>query len=591
MLGILLGAWSENGRAQTPEDRYLKAYATMQQADDLRTGGDSRGAINRYLEAQVALKEIRQQYPGWNERILAFRLEYISDQLAPLTKGGMPPAEAAPSDGPKVSPLEQQQGEIARLAGQNALLEARLREALKVQPAATDPRELARAEERIKALQKERDLLAVTLEQAKVNLPRGASADVQAAAVQQQVVTQSAVADVLKKQNDELQRQITELQKRLQGRLVAGITADTLPLKEAIAALQASNRVMKVEQEAMENRLLEFVKTYNLGASEREKEFEKKLAEANAVADSARKERDTLLQKLEMVTRELNKEADKQPTAASAELERQLESIRAKLEIFEAKAVPYSSEELALFKQAPIKVAAAQAAVPPPTNAPAVTGTNGPAVTAAAANGTNAPAVAARKKELPPGAGPLLRDADRAIDAERFDEAEAKLRDILRQDPDQPFVLAKLAAVQMDQNKTAEAEASLQKALTVDPQDSACLYLMGSLKVRQEKFDEGIDLLSQTVKLSPENAQAHYYLAKALVQKGQRKPAETALRKAIHIKPGWGEAHYLLAVIYATQEPNFRGLAQYHYKRAIAGGAPRNPDLEKFMEKDPPPAK
>jgi len=57
------------------------------------------------------------------------------------------------------------------------------------------------------------------------------------------------------------------------------------------------------------------------------------------------------------------------------------------------------------------------------------------------------------------------------------------------------------------------------------------------------------------------------------------------LRKAIALKPGWGDAHYLLAVIYATQEPTFKGLAQYHYKKAIAGGAPRNPDLERWMEK------
>ena len=57
------------------------------------------------------------------------------------------------------------QEDIGRLAAQNALLEARLREALSVQPAAIDPRELARADEKIKALQKERDLLAVSLQQ------------------------------------------------------------------------------------------------------------------------------------------------------------------------------------------------------------------------------------------------------------------------------------------------------------------------------------------------------------------------------------------------------------------------------------------
>ncbi len=598
---LMIGGSASILRAQTPDDRYLRVFPMIEQADRLKAAGETRAAVNRYLEAQVALKELQQLYPEWNTRIMGFRLDYISRQLAALTKGSAPATTAGGPDGLAQNPVEQMQSEIARLAGQNAFLEAKLREALRVQPASKDPRELNRAEDRIKALQKERDVLAVTLEQLKGTGPRAASASstpeakaAQAAADQRTTITQTAVADVLKLQNDELQKRIVDMQSRLQSR-GSGRPGETLPLKEAIAALQASNRVMKAEQVAMENRLLEIVKTYNLNAGEREKVYAQKLAEAQAVADKARQERDALLQKLDSVTRELNKAADKPATAASAELERQLDSIRARLEIFEARAVPYSTEELALFKQAPIKVAVAQAAVPPPvTKAPASPSKSTAANTAggkASASGTNATETAGAKRELPAGAAPLLREADFAIDAGRFDEAERKLRDVLRQDADHPFVLAKLAAVQMDLDKVVDAETSLKKALAVDPQDPACLYLLGSLRVRQEKFDDGVDLLSQTVKLAPENAQAHFFLAKALIQKGQRKPAETALRRAIQIKPGWGEAHYLLAVIYATQEPNFMSLAQYHYRRAIIGGAPRNLDLEKILDRGPSPGK
>ncbi len=583
---VLLGGSAAALRAQTPDDRYLKVFPMIEQADRLKASGEIRAAVNRYLEAQVALKEIQQLFPEWNTRIMNFRLEYISRQLSSLTKGS---AVDPQKDANGQSPVEQMQSEIARLAGQNALLEAKLREALRVQPAAKDPRELSRAEERIKSLQKERDVLAVTLEQLRVPPAGGsgarsaASPEAQAAADKQVATTQSAVADVLKMQNDELLRRLQTLQGRLEGQETGAKIADSAPLKEAIAALQASNRVMKAEQVAMENRLLEIVKTYNLNASEREKTFTKKIADAEASAQKARQERDALLQKLDTVTRELNKAADKPATAASAELERQLDTIRARLEIFQAKAVPYSQEELALFKQAPIKVAKAQAAVPAPTKAtPKSAAATAPAPAAGNAATTNAPA---RDRELPAGSAPLLRDADRAIDAGKFDVAERQLLDVLRQDPTHPYILAKLAAVQMDLNKITDAESSLKQALAVDPQDAASLYLMGSLKVRQEKFDEGIDLLSQTVKVAPDNAQAHYFLAKALIQQGQRQPAETALRRAIQLKPGWGDAHYLLAVIYATQQPNFMSLAQYHYRRAIAGGAPRNPDLERILER------
>ena len=555
--------------AQTAEDRYLRIYSMIEQADQLNNSGQARAAITRFLEAQVALKELQQLQPGWNPRIVTFRQEYISSKLAGLTETKETGVQTAAEGEKKVDPLQELQGEIAKLANQNAFLEARLREALKVQPAAADPRELARSEDRIKALQKERDLLAVTLEQTRVKQPAGATPAAQAAAEQQQFVTQNAVAEVLRKQNDELQKKIADLQLRLQAG--TGRNGERVELKEAIAALQASNRVMKAEQVAMENRLLQMVKSFDVGSREREKEWEAKLAEARAAADAARKERDELIKRLNSVAGQLNQNADKPATAATAELEKQLESIRARLEIFEAKAVPYSQDELALFKQTPIKIAAD----PVPTVS----------ASTSAATSSNTVAAVRKKPELPAGSGPLLRDAERAIDAGRFDEAEKKLREILRQDENQPYVLAKLAAVQMDQEKTAEAEASLKKALEADPQDPACLYLMGSLKVRQEKFDDAVILLSQAVKIVPDNAQAHYFLSKALIQKGQRKTAETELRKAIALKPGWGDAHYLLAVIYATQEPTFKGLAQYHYKKAIAGGAPRNPDLERWMEK------
>jgi hypothetical protein len=47
----------------------------------------------------------------------------------------------------------------------------------------------------------------------------------------------------------------------------------------------------------------------------------------------------------------------------------------------------------------------------------------------------------------------------------------------------------------------------------------------------------------------------------------------------------------LLAVLYGTEQPIFRELARFHYKKAIAGGVTRNPELEKRMENDSAPGK
>jgi tetratricopeptide (TPR) repeat protein/HAMP domain-containing protein len=553
---------------QSPDDRYVRVYSLIEAADKQSESGQSREALTKYLEAQVAIKELQQTYPDWKPRLVAFRLEYISSKLEPLAKrvaaGGAAAESAAPE--PRVAPapadrIAHLEDEIKRLALQNAHLEARLREALTVQPAAIDPRELAKAESKIKELQKERDLLVVSLEQAG-RKPTAPAANQNADAdAQRNAATQTAVVGVLRKQNEDLQRQITDLVAKLRrsGKLTPA-SEETLRLRETVAALEASNRVLKEETTAMENRLVQFVRQHGPGPAARNVELQRELVEARQAARTAAAERDALIQKLNDVTKQLNQRDTGAPTVATRQLEQQLEGIRAKLQIFEAKQVPFTAEELALFKQAPLKVASAQ---------------------------TNAPTTPKKSNEVPPGAGPLVAEALRAIDAGRLDEAEGKYQALVRQYENNTYLLANLAAVQMDQDKMTDAESTLRKALALDPQDAVSLYLFGGLKLRQDKVEEALDALSLSAKLDPDKANTQYFLGKALIQTGSRGPAETALRKAIQLRPNWGDAHYLLAVLYTTQEPNFKELAQYHYKKAIAGGAARNLELEQLMEKPP----
>src|SRR5436190_1771092 len=197
LLGLLLlGVTGYPLCAQSPDDRFVQAYSLLEEADKLNASRQSAAAVTKYLEAQVVLNNLQQAYPEWNPRLVGFRLQYISGKLEPLTQKAPPPAKGqAPAAASFNDQLHGLQEDIDRLASQNTLLQAKLREALSVQPAAVDPRELAKAETRIKELQKERDLLAVTLEQAGA---KPGAAD--AANAKQSVVTQTAVASVLQKQ-------------------------------------------------------------------------------------------------------------------------------------------------------------------------------------------------------------------------------------------------------------------------------------------------------------------------------------------------------------------------------------------------------
>src|SRR5690349_8373638 len=124
LLAYFITAWA--AFAQTPDERYLRIYTMIEQADQLNNTGQVRSAITRFLEAQVALKELQQAQPSWNPRIVAFRQEYISGKLAVLTQS-KEASQPVPADGEKkVNPIEQLQGDIAKLANQNAYLEAKL---------------------------------------------------------------------------------------------------------------------------------------------------------------------------------------------------------------------------------------------------------------------------------------------------------------------------------------------------------------------------------------------------------------------------------------------------------------------------------
>jgi Flp pilus assembly protein TadD len=166
----------------TPEDHYLRIYAIIQEADALNDGGQPRQALPKYAEAQAGLARFPTTYPGWNENIVRFRLNYLNSKLAPLvarfpagTNSLAAPAGAQPKPGPEVAAtasggenatlVRDLQDEIRRIQADNQTLQAKLKEALSVQPSATDPREITRAEEKNRALQKENELLKISLGQ------------------------------------------------------------------------------------------------------------------------------------------------------------------------------------------------------------------------------------------------------------------------------------------------------------------------------------------------------------------------------------------------------------------------------------------
>jgi hypothetical protein len=200
VLGLLL-ACAAASRAGEADDEYIGIYKIIREADSLNDAGQLTQAQAKYTEARGALQAFHRANPDWNVMAVNYRLDYLASRITAIAVRAPAAGKPGPAAAPEASPAggasapagsapppadwanqidtlksqeRQWQAEKRQLQmdkeqwlAEKGLLEAKLKEALTIQPAAADPRELAKAEQRIKTLQKEKDLLSVSLEQAK----------------------------------------------------------------------------------------------------------------------------------------------------------------------------------------------------------------------------------------------------------------------------------------------------------------------------------------------------------------------------------------------------------------------------------------
>jgi tetratricopeptide (TPR) repeat protein len=382
---------------------------------------------------------------------------------------------------------------------------------------------------------------------------------------------------VLELENAALRRDLEAARKnaRTSGRQAA-LRRELRDLGQALSEQKSANAKLRNENADLQKRLTRAVAEVQAAAERNQAEWRHKVRALET-------ERDRLQAAVESSKQAPAATASATPRAREARrLNRQVRELEARVRVLEARKTPYTAEELALFQE-PIHKP------PPPVQVVTqATNTKSPPVR----NDAEPAAPEAKKKslkDLPPGAGPLVMEAQRAFAARRFAEAEQKYLQVLKLDENNAFTLGNLAAIRMEMNRLDDAEQDLKRALAAAPDDAFSLSLMGILRFRQQRFDDALTVLSRAAELDPANSETQNYLGITLSQQGQRDAAEAALRKAIRLTPGYGGAHYNLAVIYATQKPPFLALARLHYDKAITGGHPKNLQMEAVLNGAAPP--
>jgi hypothetical protein len=609
MLGLLSGLQL---RAAGPEEDYVQIYNQIQEADRLAQSQRFDQARETYLEARARLGSLSRQYPEWNPNIIRFRLGYINRKLAALPGSSSVPESPATPPQPLPVPapteattdrqLEELRTRVRELETEKSDLSARLREALAARPAAVDPQELAVAEAKVLSQQKEIELLRVNLEKlkseaARTGDPSAEGARQALAEAQRELARQAEQINILSLERTALQSRLLQ-QVRAEAdkpptatgasAAASATTGEVEELKRQLETLhqqlgeeQARNKILLAEKRLIERSLNETGSRANnaslaqrLQMAEQELEQARESSRTDAATisalqtalASANQEISSLqgrLRSLQPQSSEARLEAMLSPQArpepatpatvspapaAAGPASENVEELKARLAILEARRVPYAPEELALFHVPEIT---------PVTNA-----------TARATPG------------LSRDTAMLVAEAEKDLRAGRFAEAERKYQDALASDQNNVIILSSLASAQVEQGSLPEAERTVGLALARDPSDAFSLFVLGRIRVEQGRLDEAITALSRSAYLDGSRAETFNLLGIVLGRLGLREPAETALRRAVQLLPNYASAHHNLAVVYSTQTPPALALARWHYEKAIAGGHRPDPAIE-----------
>ena len=602
-------------RAAGPDDEFIRAYILITQADNLAKSAQNSSAAQKYQQALNTLNALKAGNPNWKTGVINFRIDYINKQLKSLNVNTptkptavTPKAKPASFDAETAKlTINDLQRRIEVLTNDLLLKESKLKEALSAVPSADETKRLAKLESDLAALKQENTSLKTSVDAATTQLK---SAQDDLAKAQDEATKATSELAKAQAKADEATLALNKAQDRIKAAEANASDKEIKRLQETLATRQSELdaatgelTVAKASVASLEDKL----KSYDKGTVEKdleaqvaslEKQLDKSQGNLQQItaelsdASAANSDLENQLKSLEKGTKEkeLNnriKSLEKQLAKANrvtvasgsnqprerrsirdlfnfrgrkrvenaqvAELQNQVKTLRARLEILDATEVPYTSEELELLSD--------------------------PKVTSAPEN-----TLEARLASIPSdqvenfkaGEAQLFKD-------HQYAEAEAKFMHLLKLDENNALTLSTLAIAQMEQNKYDEAEASLNRAIEQNEEDPHALRGIGFLHYRKEEYEAARDTLAKAASLMPNDAATQHFLGITLQKLNQPKAAETALRRSVQLAPGRPNSHFNLAVVYSLQKPPFTALAKFHYNKALQAGHQKSAELEKLL--------
>ena len=201
------------------------------------------------------------------------------------------------------------------------------------------------------------------------------------------------------------------------------------------------------------------------------------------------------------------------------------------------------------------------------------------------ANATGAGVVSA--EDLYSRSGPneiMYQRSAKDIEAKRYPEAIATLRELVAADPQDFRAWADLGMLYFVQKDFDGAEKSYSSALTAKPKYFPAAFNLGKVQLAKKNYEPAIASFETALKLDPKSAAANYFLGEAYLQIKKGSKAVGYLNQALALDPtGMAEAHLRLAALYNGAGMKDKAVIEYEEFLKKKPDYPERQKLEKYI--------
>ncbi|HCE42160.1 MAG TPA: hypothetical protein DET40_01260 [Lentisphaeria bacterium] len=622
---------------------WLKGFEIYEQAESAKKSGDNKSSISLYQESLSFFQKVKKQYPRWNSALVDHRIKACNIEIQSLAvPGAVPPAATAPvtttpvATAPAKTIIPAANTDTGKeLSDLRAKLVLSEKEKLdledKLSKSSKEADELGKklkdlagtpaAGEIAKQLQSENEKLKKELEAGKAKVDKAEKDTLEKTRIAEDNMliaaklwkAEESLADA-KKESSKHSAEVEKLKKKIPEtasetvagqKIITQLSEENKALKTQLEAQSKQSDVVKAQLESLRKDLEKFsgqdkkyqeLQKMNADNSIKNAELAKsntelisKQADLARNMEAATKERDEFRKKADSLSSDNSKKAEAL-SRKEEELKTALKSagagntdelVRIKARVKELEDKAESAEQLRIERD-DFKARLLQKTV----EADSLKKANEKIKAEKTVTVEKIIKELADEKDQPGEAemNILLKAGDEADKKGNKDAAISQYEKVLSMDPENQYVLSKLAFIYSERRSDEMTLKYVERALRIQPNDVQNLLIAGSAYIRRGEYYSAIGVLSRGVAQDPKNPKLQRYLGVACSNLEWIEAAEKQFKTAFDLDPKSSESALYLATLYATCEKPKMDEAKKWYKKARELGAKSDPAIEDLIK-------